>query len=863
MIKKGTRLSLFLTAVLGFLSIGVGHAAFQTGENGATDSYDGQVTLRKPVCYISGSPNVYYPSIEKALKVAESTSGSQTVYVIPGANPTIQSDCTIASGDSLVLPYADDGTTHSIEKFTASDAECTSSVFADSNPSAYRKSQVTLAEGVTLTNEGTLTIGGIQGWNGMNPTGQTVNQYAEITMGAGSVIQNYGTLDCYGYIKESNLYNGALISHYDKSSLKTPMVVYDYRGGSYSTYAATRKVMPFNVFDFPNIQVNSTFYSGCTWNVMVKLALNGATTTTAAIMGSSASSTPSLIRLDSGYINFRYHSPKGYSCSDYLASQTEANINHSIFRINGNISISSMTMNIGVDLNTADFFLPFSYKFRFYFESGNSAITNKVKFLAGCYAEVGENASLSLSSSTIAYQDYIPPIITGHDNTSYYPNYTKSAAIVNNGSMTISGAFGGVIQAASSGASLTTMSSFSSSVSSSEATEGKTGGVLGTSVSHSETAKFTLIDTKTYVPGSDTEFTYGNATGGLLSDTIGSGKAYSSQQITGTSDYGWFGGTGGTYGLRFYLAGNDTASNPNSVTSFSDTGGSITLSDLTTSNPTKWTFGGFYYDTNFSKPLTDNKLIPSEAIKYLGEKNYVMVYPNWLDNDAGKYSVTITSKIIENHQSRVDSSGTAQYSIYSSCVLPNEISQDYLYVNVNSSAGTGSIQVYRSAGYQIAISDGTNTVLSFAVNSNGNSTNGVVTDWVFRYSGIQDGYIVTATRQYDLLSDTAYDFNFASGSTSLNHAASTQASITNVLSPNAFETNCSAVPEYLWQSENTSYMTVATPTSSTTNLNNAFSQSGLIPWTQTKDVNITYTVKDSSCGLVLFKGTQKYSVKGK
>ena len=38
MIKKGTRLSLFLTAVLGFLSISVGHAAFQTGENGATDS---------------------------------------------------------------------------------------------------------------------------------------------------------------------------------------------------------------------------------------------------------------------------------------------------------------------------------------------------------------------------------------------------------------------------------------------------------------------------------------------------------------------------------------------------------------------------------------------------------------------------------------------------------------------------------------------------------------------------------------------------------------------------------------------------------------------------------------------------------
>lgn len=859
MMKKGTRLTLFLAGVLALLSIGVGHAAFQTGENGATDSFDGTVTLRKPVCYISGTKNVYYASIESALSVAEKSTGSQTIYVIPGTNPTIRKDCTIASGDSLVLPYADDGTTHSVEKFEASDSDCQGTAFADSNPSAYRKSQVTLAEGVKLTNKGTLTIGGIQGWLEMRVTGMTVNQYAEITMGANSTIENDGAVLCYGYIKETSPYNGALISHSSSSNLKTPMVVYDYRGGSYSTYAASHDIMPFNVFDFPNIQVNSTFNAGCTWKVMVKLSLKGATTAAPAILASSSSSEPSLIRLDSGYINYRYDSPRGYSYSDYSASQAEADIAHSIFRVNGDISISSMTMNIGVPLNTADFFLPFSYKFRFYFESGNSAITNKVKFLAGCYAEVKQGASLSLSFSTIAYQNYIPAITTGHANTGYYPNYTTSATIVNNGSVTISSGFGGVIQTSSSHASLVTTGTFSSSVSTSDAIEGNKGGLSGSTTPHSETARFTLIDTKTYVSSSDTEFTYGNATGGLLADTVESGKSYSSHRITGTSDYGWFGGVGGTYGLRFYLDGNNTASNPNSVSSFSDTGGTITLTDLTTSNPTKWTFGGFYYDSNFSKPLKNNQLVPSEALRYLGEKNYVMIYPNWLDNDAGKYQVTIQEKMIQDHQNRVDASGTAQYSIYSSCVLPSDISQDYLYINVNSSAGTGSIQVYRSAGYQISISNGTTTILSFAVDSSGNSSNGVVNDWVFRYSGIGDGYLVTATRQYDLLSETPYDFNMNPGSITVDYSGSTFASISNEKSPNAFETNCSIPLEYLWTSRDSDLLTVATPTSSSTNLNNAHSSFFGI----SKKVKIDYQVSDSQCGLVLFTGSQQYKLLGK
>lgn len=62
------------------------------------------------VAYILESPDVKYTSIEKALEVANSNiangSTSQNVIVITNTNPTINKDCSINNGVTLILPHS-------------------------------------------------------------------------------------------------------------------------------------------------------------------------------------------------------------------------------------------------------------------------------------------------------------------------------------------------------------------------------------------------------------------------------------------------------------------------------------------------------------------------------------------------------------------------------------------------------------------------------------------------------------------------------------------------------------------------------------------------------------------------------------
>ena len=494
MIKKGTRLSLFLTAVLGFLSISVGHAAFQTGENGTTDSYDGQVTLRKPVCYISGSPNVYYTSIEKALEVAKGTTGSQTVYVIPGANPTIKSNCTIASGDSLILPYADDGTTHSYY----SRQNQSGVTFADANASLVSKNRtslVTVESGIVITNNGTIEVGGVLGTgvSGQRPTGHTTGQYAELLMKSNSKIQNNGTLNLSGYIKEDSSNNGSSIVNASGSSVKMPFVIYDFRGGSYSYACYKEDIMPFSNYDLPNCQVLQRYNYGAKMTGMVTIYASSWSTPDVLVLGTESDTC--LFKLSSGYFTIKY-TPSNvlYTTNDVIAATTNETANLTEIHSHGDIVLSNLVITlkvvISVTIDTSKMFCPLGYKFRIYIDEGTLSIANKMKFLGGSALVVGPNGTVKINSQVIAYRDYIPAITTAQSGL--YPTCYTTSSIINNGTLTISGSFGGLIETSETSGVLLTSSGFSNSVSSVEALASKNSNVLasvGTPETHTETGK--------------------------------------------------------------------------------------------------------------------------------------------------------------------------------------------------------------------------------------------------------------------------------------------------------------------------------------------------------------------------------------
>ena len=229
-----------------------------------------------------------FTSIEGALAAGKDPNAN-TVFVVPGTNPTIHNSCAIASGDTLCIPYEGetyDGrqkesqksgtwkTRATFEKgvpvsgdFIPDSYGYSTTPFADSKKefvSYFKKNEVTISAGqpLTVSSGAALNIGGILGWEGQIVTGQTSGKYCQITRKANSKIINNGIIDCRGYIKEAEKNSNSEIVN--KGTRKLPCVFYDYQGGKYtaSVYGGETKIFPLTQYDFPNVQSKRTFNYG-------------------------------------------------------------------------------------------------------------------------------------------------------------------------------------------------------------------------------------------------------------------------------------------------------------------------------------------------------------------------------------------------------------------------------------------------------------------------------------------------------------------------------------------------------------------------------------------------------------------------
>ena len=230
-----------------------------------------------------------FTTIEGALNAAGNgteTDFANTIYVIPGTNPTINLECTITSKDTLCIPYEGEtynGRQRNAEKGGTSNNSWKTPVqytngkissgdyiangsnpFADSNAdyvAYFKKNEVTLNSKLIISSGSFLQIGGILGWKDIGVTGQTSGKYCQITRGKGASIENSGTIDCRGYIKEANSAIETTILNKSGSVRKRPFVFYDYKGGSYTAaaYGGETKIFPLTRYDFPNVQSNRIF----------------------------------------------------------------------------------------------------------------------------------------------------------------------------------------------------------------------------------------------------------------------------------------------------------------------------------------------------------------------------------------------------------------------------------------------------------------------------------------------------------------------------------------------------------------------------------------------------------------------------
>ena len=456
----------FCTLMVVFcVSIGFSDWVYPDNSGDKTTSSKKPDISEKVVCaYFSGNPNKLY-SIEDALDKAACNTTAETIFVKPGINPTISRNCTIAKEDTLILPYEG-------ETFGGASGERDHqySSFADStdgNVSKNRKSKVTLSANKVLTNYGTLKVGGQVGTQGIEISGMTGGMYSEITLESGASIVNgsdvcqSGTIECYGYIKESSKNNGSSIN-VKYGLLKEPMVIYDFKGGKYSLTMYQKNVFPFSIYDFPNIQVETNIYYNAEVNVMMTIyaANNFAKFDDCYILSNKGKSLFKLTDAN-GFVKMKYTSPYwSNKTGEALTTKSHGDENNqsTVITFNGGGRIDSIKVNaaklFGVDLgsigtvDSKDYFLPISYRYKIIIEAGTFEISNKVRFITGSAMIINKGAQVNFSTAAMFYQFFT-------DKASVYPYPSKPAAkLICNGKAVFSTWFGGEILTEGSSASL-------------------------------------------------------------------------------------------------------------------------------------------------------------------------------------------------------------------------------------------------------------------------------------------------------------------------------------------------------------------------------------------------------------------------
>lgn len=460
-----------ISAILGAISMGYGSWIIPS-LNEKHDEIVANPTT--PVCYIAGASSIKYTEIEKALEVAKNeanSSSKKTVVIIPSLNSrdktspiTMINDIdgdgivTIWPNVSLTIACTEDDAIKDTYAHTKVSNASSIYRFADSEEDydTYVKSNVGLAPNTTLRIEqgGSLNIGGYTGIGKgeQTPTGHTVQDFAQLTMFDNSKIDCFGTVNCYGYIKESSSNNNSSLWANDASLFYLPFVIYDYRGGSYSAGAAqngTAKSFPFNIYDFPNIQPTIHLLHGASFYGYVTVTASGTTTYKEA----EAIGNKGLFRLsENSEVSWKYQSPSPKYSYVYDLRQNKTNngynyVSKTKVKIEkGTLTVSSMSLNVGVSINTSDYYLPISYKYDIEVKKGAKlTILDKVKFLFGSSLMVNEGANAEFSNSVAFYQKYVDQVSTGVAGKDIYPQDLGPAKLTNNGSLVLNSSFAGFV----------------------------------------------------------------------------------------------------------------------------------------------------------------------------------------------------------------------------------------------------------------------------------------------------------------------------------------------------------------------------------------------------------------------------------
>lgn len=429
----------------------VANTTFATTTSASTDYFNSEITLYisetdKDLINLSDKSEIDSKIVTTVAKIGETAylsvydamdaSVSYDTIVVTAAEIVLLEDLIIKRHVTLLLPY--DGLSetamHTNESATANLAKKTNN-----------KCNVIVSENTNIIVYGTLYIGGVTsgGGGGKAASGQTSGDFAMITLKENSTITSYGSIICFGFIREDYQHNTSKVLA-KSGEMVVPYVVYDFRGGTISSQCVGDSDMPtspYDVFDMPNIQVETTIYDDTQYIVHANLYASSQNNETDITLISTDKGL--FVLNDNSYITINYQLSESEFNDETMYSYT----GKTKIDINGGIKFGSLELDVyGVILSTSDYYCPFSYKFDISLSNGLYLINEDIKLMTGTRMTISDDATLEVNADLICYTEYNSDTTGGHR----YPE-KEPAEFILNGQMIVNGGFAGKISDLSSG----------------------------------------------------------------------------------------------------------------------------------------------------------------------------------------------------------------------------------------------------------------------------------------------------------------------------------------------------------------------------------------------------------------------------
>lgn len=408
------------------------------------------ITLKVKVATINNGKEKY--TVEDAIDQVRQ-GGTVTL----SGNAFIANNLTIPSGVTLILPSDEDSSDDENATNSYKDGAGTTVIY-DNN---YIQYTLSILSGVNVNVEGKIIVKGVMGATSQTSQGHTSGKHSRIINNGAMDFANGSILAVRGSVM------GSGVAYFRSGATAySPFAVYDFRGGQYTFHVYT-SISPFNQYGMVNIQCKQIFYAGSTHYAYMELYAN-----------SKHNSTQQKVFGKGGVIE---------ATDGYLMREYDRTADKITLTLAGTAKTNALSLE--VDSYKADMkvlFFPIPWNYNVVIGDGTTPTTLTAdylyKIMTGASLTIQKNATVNLSGSAIVYSAFDNSELTYGGNGKGYPQ-KEAAKFTLNGTLNVTGTFGGKVVSTENGAVLSFGSKAKSSASSKESKKVTTLGPVVVSVS--------------------------------------------------------------------------------------------------------------------------------------------------------------------------------------------------------------------------------------------------------------------------------------------------------------------------------------------------------------------------------------------